>query len=401
MTEHVRVSAEMTLEWRYSPGAAMARFRQALRAGRILATRCDGCGTRYLPPRPVCGDCGLALSAWVEVAEVGTVLACTVVHVPIVDGRTGLPREVPYAMALVRRDGADSTLNHFILGEGASDEGVSGEGLAIGSRVRARWREERTGSLDDLEGFEVVPADAPEVTPVVGSPHAGEGQRGNAVTRSHGRAATRLHGQAEPRFRGTTGRFAHDSTESRTAVHENEHRIRVSRTSSENEQQDRVSEPDCGRSPGLRPTDRSDATAPPDEPPLVAGLHLEFRYAAGRLGSRFLVALRDEGTLLGATCPDCGVVSCPPRPTCPRCGAGVTDLVPVGPEATLLAAVPRPGAPALGLVRPDGATTGMLHRLLGPPEAHVPGARLRLVLAETRTASILTIAGFAPTGPRS
>jgi uncharacterized OB-fold protein len=53
-------------------------------------------------------------------------------------------------MGLVRLDGADTTVNHY-LGDGSLDR------LAIGARVRAVWRAERRGAMDDILCFEVEP----------------------------------------------------------------------------------------------------------------------------------------------------------------------------------------------------------------------------------------------------
>jgi hypothetical protein len=142
------VELEMNLSWRYASGAPMERFCAGLLQRRIEALRCGGCGRRYLPPRPLCGDCRLRLSEWVPVRDEGTLVAWTVVHLPILDGRTGEPRPSPYGMGLVRLDGADTTLNHFL------DESDP-ERLAVGQRVRAVWREEQLGAIDDILLFEI------------------------------------------------------------------------------------------------------------------------------------------------------------------------------------------------------------------------------------------------------
>lgn len=142
------VELEMDLTWRYASGAPMERFCAGLLERRIEALRCGGCERRYLPPRPLCGDCRLRLSEWVPVSDEGTLVAWTVVHLPILDGRTGEPRPSPYGMGLVRLDGADTTLNHFL------DESDP-ERLAVGQRVRAVWREEQLGAIDDILHFEV------------------------------------------------------------------------------------------------------------------------------------------------------------------------------------------------------------------------------------------------------
>lgn len=150
MTEPVFASATMDLTWRYASGAALERLAEGLRAGRLQALRCDGCGRRYLPPRPVCGRCHRRLSRWVEVADVGTVEAWTVLHEPLLDARTSRPRPVPCGLALVRLDGADTTVNHFLAEADPAR-------LRVGLRVRAVWREERRGAMDDILHFEALP----------------------------------------------------------------------------------------------------------------------------------------------------------------------------------------------------------------------------------------------------
>ena len=143
------VAARMDLSWRYASGAAMERFCAGLAERRIEALRCDGCGRRYLPPRPFCGACRRRLSAWVPVRDEGTLEAWTVVHLPILDGRTGEPRPAPYGMGLVRLDGADTTINHYLAERDPAR-------LAIGLRVRAVWRPALAGAIDDILGFEVI-----------------------------------------------------------------------------------------------------------------------------------------------------------------------------------------------------------------------------------------------------
>lgn len=148
-SEMLEIAAPMDLGWRYSSGAAMGRFLAGLRERRIEALRCGGCGRRYLPPRPLCGECRLRLSEWVPVADEGTLQAWSVYRLAIIDGRTGEPRPTPYGIGLVRLDGADTTLNHFLAE-------TDPERLSIGLRVRAVWRAEPRGALDDILHFEVA-----------------------------------------------------------------------------------------------------------------------------------------------------------------------------------------------------------------------------------------------------
>ncbi len=150
MNERLAVTLMMDLRWRYASGAAMERFCAGLRERRIEAQQCETCNRRYLPPRPVCGNCHVDLSTWVPVAAEGRLEAWTVVHLPILDGRTGQRRPSPYGMGLIRLDGADTTVNHFL----AESDPTR---LHIGQRVRAVWRDELRGAMDDILHFEVLP----------------------------------------------------------------------------------------------------------------------------------------------------------------------------------------------------------------------------------------------------
>jgi uncharacterized OB-fold protein len=149
VSERISVEIEMNQRWRYASGTAMERFADGLRRKKIEALRCGGCGRRYLPPRPFCGNCCRSLRDWVSVADQGSIEAWTVVYLPFLDGRTGEVRKGPYGMALIRLDGADTTLNHYLA---EADPGR----LAVGLRVRAVWREELRGAIDDIRHFEVL-----------------------------------------------------------------------------------------------------------------------------------------------------------------------------------------------------------------------------------------------------
>ncbi|MDL1897632.1 Zn-ribbon domain-containing OB-fold protein [Anaerolineae bacterium CFX7] len=147
MTELLKISHTMHLEWRYGVGASFHEFIAALRTrAQLLGRRCPSCQRVYLPPRPVCGNCYVELRDWVEVRDTGTVRAFTIVHTPIIDPTTGAQRPSPYTMALIQLDGADTTLNHYL-------EASDPTKLCIGMRVRAVWRAPRTGLLGDISHF--------------------------------------------------------------------------------------------------------------------------------------------------------------------------------------------------------------------------------------------------------
>jgi uncharacterized OB-fold protein len=137
------------------------------------------------------------------------------------------------------------------------------------------------------------------------------------------------------------------------------------------------------------------------------GIPLESRYTAGLGGQVFFQALKERGELVGTRCAACKQVYVPARAFCERCFAELTEEVKVSPEGTLVSftfsAYDRDAnrltePVALALVKLDGATTTMLHRLLRvtSPEQVRIGARVKVVLKPKakRTGSILDIEGF-------
>jgi uncharacterized OB-fold protein len=132
-------------------------------------------------------------------------------------------------------------------------------------------------------------------------------------------------------------------------------------------------------------------------------LAVSFRYTPGVGNAAFFEALRDRGVFLGSRCDHCSVTYVPARTFCERCLADLEPGPECGPGGELVswtvARVDVDGAPIEpaphGLVRLDGADTVMLHRLLDAAEPEI-GMRVRAVVAEERSGSILDVEGFVP-----
>lgn len=132
------------------------------------------------------------------------------------------------------------------------------------------------------------------------------------------------------------------------------------------------------------------------------------RYFAGQMGSRFYVSLRDDKKILGVRCEKCDKVFWPPRRTCGRCFSLLSeeDMVEIGPEGTVETfsqvtytepVHPRQAPIIYGIIRLDGADTGLTHFIDEIEFEKVEiGMRVRPVFADTRNGNILDIAYFAP-----
>jgi uncharacterized OB-fold protein len=100
------------------------------------------------------------LTEVVPVASVGTVESWTWQSEPL----EGQPLDKPFAWALIKLDGADTTLLHAV----AAD---SSDAISTGARVHAHWIDEPVGAITDIAYFEF--GDAEES----GQPSAGTDDR--------------------------------------------------------------------------------------------------------------------------------------------------------------------------------------------------------------------------------
>jgi uncharacterized OB-fold protein len=135
------VPGDLPVRFRYTPGVGGTAFFEALRdRGVLLGSRCSSCSFTYLPARLFCERCFAELAADTECGPEGTLESFTVAHVGIDEE----PLADPVTWATVRLDGADTVMVHRLIGTTAPEVGV---------RVRAVIREQRTASIEDLEGF--------------------------------------------------------------------------------------------------------------------------------------------------------------------------------------------------------------------------------------------------------
>lgn len=126
---------KIDLPYVYTAGAVQRDALNGLREGRLVASQGDGYVS--VPASPFAPD-GTHLRETREITDEGVLEATTVAH-HLADAP---------AFGLIRIDGASHPLLHH-LGDGAEE-------LGPGDRVRAVWREERTGSITDIVHFAPV-----------------------------------------------------------------------------------------------------------------------------------------------------------------------------------------------------------------------------------------------------
>jgi uncharacterized OB-fold protein len=138
-------------------------------------------------------------------------------------------------------------------------------------------------------------------------------------------------------------------------------------------------------------------------------IYIPNTYSAGAVGSKFLIALRDKGKILGTRCAACNRVYVPARSVCTDCFAQLDEWVEVSDKGTVLTytidqeskPVIQPTEPPIlyAIIQLDGADTGFVH-MLGEvaPEQLTIGLRVQAVFKpkKEREASILDIKYFKP-----
>jgi hypothetical protein len=141
------LTAPHSIEYTYtrSTGPVIGAFLSGLREAKIIGIR--GSDGRVLVPAidydPLTSE---DLTELVEVADTGVVSTWSWNGRPL----DGQPLSHPFAWALITLDGADTAML------AAVDCGAASK-ISTGTRVQARWADDRVGSIRDLVCFEVTP----------------------------------------------------------------------------------------------------------------------------------------------------------------------------------------------------------------------------------------------------
>lgn len=140
------LTAPHTVAYTYkrSLGPILSRFFTSLRDKQILGIRRED-GSVMVPPKEYDPDTGASLTEFVPVEDSGVVTSWAWVAEP----RKQQPLSKPFAYALIQLDGAATPMLHVV------DAGKE-SAMKTGMRVRARWADETTGAMTDIQAF--VPA---------------------------------------------------------------------------------------------------------------------------------------------------------------------------------------------------------------------------------------------------
>ncbi|MFD4293446.1 Zn-ribbon domain-containing OB-fold protein [Rhodococcus sp. NPDC058505] len=138
----LRAPLNLKFDYTRSVGPTIGAFVTGLRDRKVVGARASD-GRVHVPPPEFDPVTHEPTTDFVDVADTGTVASWTWMPDPI----EGQPLSHPFAWALIRLDGADTSILHAV------DAG-SADAMSTGMRVRVRWADERTGHIRDIACFE-------------------------------------------------------------------------------------------------------------------------------------------------------------------------------------------------------------------------------------------------------
>ncbi len=141
------IEGKLALPYTYFAGRVGSTFITTIRdKHKIMGVKCNTCDKVFVPPRQTCERCLEDIREnWVELGNTGEVVNFTVVRYE----DKHLPRKVPFVLALIHLDGADTPMVHIL-------DGVDPEEVKIGMKVQAVFAEKTTHTILDIDHFAPV-----------------------------------------------------------------------------------------------------------------------------------------------------------------------------------------------------------------------------------------------------
>lgn len=138
------VDGKLALPYTYFAGRVGSKFLTTIRdEKKIMGIKCNKCNKVFVPPRQTCDVCMEDIrDNWVDVQNTGEVTNFTVIRY---DDKH-LPKKAPYVLAMIKLEGADTSMVHVV-------EGIDVDKAKIGMKVQAVFAEETTSTLMDIDHF--------------------------------------------------------------------------------------------------------------------------------------------------------------------------------------------------------------------------------------------------------
>ncbi len=139
---------EIHIDYKYTLGGQSRFFIDLMNEKKLQGTKCKECGKVWMPPRIACSDC-YKDTDWIELPHTGEIMVSTIVWYTTSD----FIQKVPYAVAFIRLDDADTAIL-----QGVFSENLVPSKIKKGQKVKAvfKIKEQREGKMTD---FFFVPED--------------------------------------------------------------------------------------------------------------------------------------------------------------------------------------------------------------------------------------------------
>ena len=141
-------NSKISVPYHWWAGETAGKFLRSLKDDKkIIGTKCSKCNKVYTPPRKTCPACFIENTEWVDLSGEGTLVSYTVTRRQL----AAIPKDkkVPVIYGLVKLEGSDTAMLHFI-------EGISPEEVEIGLKVKAEFAESDETSVRAISCFKPV-----------------------------------------------------------------------------------------------------------------------------------------------------------------------------------------------------------------------------------------------------
>ena len=144
ITVPFKVEINQDLSW-----GRLTRFARELRDNqRIMGAKCPNCGIVWCPPVADCIKCYVQ-NEWIAVGPRGNVQTYTTCYMPpAIEGKL-IPIEIPYTIALIKLDGADTGMLHYL-------REIDPRNVKVGLRVEPVFKPTREGRITDIHYFRPI-----------------------------------------------------------------------------------------------------------------------------------------------------------------------------------------------------------------------------------------------------
>ncbi len=132
------------MPYKYSVGSMASKFFIKIRDSKVICgAKCPKCGMVNVPPRSVCPKCFSKVEELVELSGKGKLETFTIVHYE----SSVQALKPPYAIGVIKLDGADTAMTHFI-------GGVDFKDIKPGMKLGPVFKAKRDANILDIEYFQ-------------------------------------------------------------------------------------------------------------------------------------------------------------------------------------------------------------------------------------------------------